>query len=86
MSDKHAPEARRPAKAADVKRWLRTRPKLTELSAAFPAEWESVQRELADVALRARNDDEALQRYLAHLSRPPPRPRSRADQQRALAE
>jgi hypothetical protein len=46
----------------EIREWLRQQPPLAELRSAYPAEWESVKRELAD--LDARGDVGALKAYL----------------------
>lgn len=46
--------------------WLRTNPSLDDLRARYPAEWESVQRDIS--AIIARGVPEELQAYLKRLS------------------
>ena len=56
-------------KPRDARAWLQQRPSLTELRNAYPDEWETVQRELAEVI--GRNDLEALKAYAVGLSASP---------------
>ena len=58
-----------PRKSKDARAWLAQRPSLAELRAAYPADWEIVQRELAEVI--GRNDLEALKAYAVGLSTSP---------------
>jgi hypothetical protein len=53
---------------ADLLRWLRHDPPLDELAAAFPRDWERVQREVAEVM--ADDDPGRVERYVSWLSRP----------------
>jgi hypothetical protein len=52
----------------EVHAWLQTRPTLTELREAYPAEWKVVERQVA--ALAAQDDVGGLQAYLATAARP----------------
>jgi len=58
-----------PRTPKDARAWLAQRPSLAELRAAYPADWEIVQRELAEVI--GRNDLEALKAYAVGLSSSP---------------
>jgi hypothetical protein len=57
-------QTRRPEQ---VRAWLEQRPSLTELQEAYPAEWEVVQRQLAEVVPRGNLDE--LRSYVVSLSR-----------------
>ncbi len=58
-----------PRKPKDARAWLAQRPSLAELRDAYPAEWVTVQRELA--AVIGRNDLAALKAYAVGLSSSP---------------
>ena len=58
-----------PRKPKDARAWLAQRPSLAELRDAYPADWDVVQRELAEVV--GRNDLEALKAYAVGLSTSP---------------
>lgn len=58
-----------PRSPKQTRAWLQRRPSLDELRAAFPADWETVQRELAEMI--GRNDLEALKAYAVGLSAAP---------------
>ena len=58
-----------PRKPKDARAWLAQRPSLAELRDAYPAEWVTVQRELAEVI--GRNDLDALKAYAVGLSSSP---------------
>jgi hypothetical protein len=51
----------------EVRAWLEQQPSLEELQAAYPRDWEAVQRELAEIV--PRGDREELTRYVASLAR-----------------
>jgi len=50
----------------DVRAWLQTKPSLAELRDAYPADWEAVQDDLAEIV--ARGDLEALKAYVLAMS------------------
>ncbi len=54
---------------ADVRAWLRGNPSLDELRAAYPAEWEAVEREIGIIV--ARRDLDALTALTKAVSQPP---------------
>ncbi|MFI7585881.1 SAM-dependent methyltransferase [Spongisporangium articulatum] len=58
----------RPRSADDVARWLRTKPSLAEMRAAFPQEWAHVEGQVGQLAVR--NDPGAVTALLAEVSRP----------------
>lgn len=57
-----------PRRPAEVREWLRQKPSLAELRAAFPGEWATVERDVA--ALVARDDAEELKAYLVRSASP----------------
>jgi hypothetical protein len=56
---------------AEVRGWLEARPSLEEMKTAYPAEWETVEREFAAVGRAGTR--EALTSYAQRLARPPAR-------------
>ena len=74
---------RSPQTPEEVERWLRAQPSLAEMVAAFPSEWEVVQRELDRIG--DGGDPEALERYLSSLARPTGRADTRARIRRQMA-
>lgn len=59
-------QRRRPA---EQRAWLESDPPLAEVRAAFPREWDAVQRELAEAV--EGDDVSAVQAYAARVARPP---------------
>ena len=57
----------KPQRPREARDWLRTRPTLAELREAYPAEWATVQEDLADLARR--DDGEHVRRYVEKLAR-----------------
>jgi hypothetical protein len=60
---------RRPRRSGDVARWLRERPSLAELRAAYPDEWKHVEEHVA--SLVRGQDPDRLRAWLADAARPP---------------
>lgn len=56
------------ADSKNIAAWLDSGPSLIELKAAYPGEWESVQRDIADVVRQG--DIEAVKAYVLELSKP----------------
>ena len=68
---------------SEVVAWLHQGPTAAELRAAYPREWDAVQRDLAPIA--ASGDLEALKRYVLELAKAPATARSAARSDAALA-
>src|SRR4051812_34145850 len=56
-----------PRRPQEVRAWLDSEPSLAELQEAYPREWETVQRRLAEIV--PRGDREELARYVGSLAR-----------------
>jgi hypothetical protein len=67
----------------EVRAWLRERPSVAELRAAYPREWASVQDDLAPIL--AAGDLDALKRYVLKLSGVSTAGRARAGRDAALS-
>jgi hypothetical protein len=67
----------------DVRAWLEQQPSLSELSKAYPIEWEVVRRELSEVV--ANGDGERFRKYVASLTTAK-RPSQRGDTAQLSAE
>ncbi|MDZ4828422.1 MAG: SAM-dependent methyltransferase [Actinomycetota bacterium] len=68
-----------PRRPDDVRSWLREQPPLDELRAAYPAEWEAVEREIRQIV--ASGEFDALRTIVATVSRPTASRRARSKQE-----
>ena len=71
--------------AKEIERWLQGEPALGELVRAFPEEWATVERDLADLAGKVQEDPEAVHAYIARLRSNGVAPRTRRERQERLA-